>query len=420
MLKKNFFIASLGLFVEYYDYCLFGFSSALIAKHFFPLDSIEIALLKSFAVFAVSYFAKPFGAIIIGYLGDTYGRKVSLQLCMLGIAVPTTIIGILPSFEVWGWISIYILIGCRIMQGLFISGEYDGVVIYIFEHISEKNYCFSSGILSLIYGSGIYLAIFMVNISQSSFFPEWGWRIPFILGGLLSLSVMFLRKSLTETPTFNKIKIENKLKRDFFVFNRHDLQIIVCVILMCGACSGCYHFYFTFLRHYLSDILNIFDDNNSYSMLSNTILFYILLGPILGMIADKVGPLKTFIVAICILIIAILGNIYYISIYHIPLSLLLFTAFAIKLFAVPVYALFFERAHANIRYRVLSLGHSIGSMLFSGSTAFISMLIWSNTNIATAPFFYFLMFPFLAIFALIILYQPKIKFFTQNFYNSNK
>jgi len=130
---------------------------------------------------------------------------------------------------------------------------------------------------------------------------------------------------------------------------------------------------------------------------------------VLGVVADKVGARKTFVFGSFLLILAIVVNIGCVMMRYVPLSLLLFTSFALKLFSIPGYALLFDKVHTNIRYRVLSLGHAIGSMLFSGTTAWVAMLIWSKTNTATAPFFYLLMFPCLALLALDMLFKPTAK-----------
>ena len=211
---KNFFIALCGTVIEYYDYALYGFSAAIIAGHFFPQSDPTVALLQTFGVFATGSMAKPLGSLVFGRLGDRKGRKPTLSISMVGIAIPTTLIGLLPGYEQWGWISPFMLLLCRIFQGIFLAGEYDGVVIFVLEHIKKNRACFANSIIGVAAFSGIYLASVASSIVSSQSMPDWVWRVPFLIGGVLGMITLILRRYLNETEPFQQFQKSEAFKEN--------------------------------------------------------------------------------------------------------------------------------------------------------------------------------------------------------------
>src|SRR3546814_12794400 len=123
MKRKTLLTALAGTFIEYYDYALYGFTASLIAVHFFPEDDPTVSLIQTFGIFALGSCAKPLGALIFGSLGDSRGRRFSLRLSMLGIALPTMVIGLLSDYITWGRVSPFILLLCLLFQVLLGAGE---------------------------------------------------------------------------------------------------------------------------------------------------------------------------------------------------------------------------------------------------------------------------------------------------------
>ena len=192
--KKKIIGAFLGTVVEYYDYSLYGFSASIIALKFFPeLEKIQ-SLMYVFGIYAISYISKPLGSLIFSFIGDFYGRLISLRITIIGIAIPTFTIGILPDFNSIGVTAAYILIICRFMQGFFLGGEYDGAAIYVIEHLGKKYHYTASAITRASGVIGLLLGIAVTNLFNSSLFPNWAWRIPFILSLPLAVLTIYCRK----------------------------------------------------------------------------------------------------------------------------------------------------------------------------------------------------------------------------------
>jgi len=199
---KLFFPAILGTIVEYYDYALYGFCASLLAAQFFPADDPTVALLKTYGIFLTGSLSKPLGALIFGSIGDRFGRRVALQISMLGIVIPTTLIGLMPTYDQIGWMAPALLLMCRILQGMFTEGESEGVRIFLYESIGKTRPCFANSLSGVACMSGIYLASCAFSLVMNFKMLEYAWRIPFIVGGILGILVFWSRHSLSESPAF--------------------------------------------------------------------------------------------------------------------------------------------------------------------------------------------------------------------------
>jgi MHS family proline/betaine transporter-like MFS transporter len=388
---KAFFPPVLGTVVEYYDYTLYGFCASLLAEQFFPTDDPTVALLKTFGIFLTGSLAKPFGALLFGYIGDRFGRSVSLKISMLGIAIPTTLIGLMPTYQDIGWIAPCLLLLCRILQGILTAGESDSVRVFIFESFLKSKPCFANSISGVSMFIGIYLASLTASLVMGSEDPESTWRIAFLIGGIMGLVVFWLRFTLCETVEYvEHLKAQETLSwNGFFKIFRDNRRIILTAIMFCGASGGTYHFYLVFLGKYLSTTLNILDPKMAGMCTSTAILVYMVCVPIAALLADRFGLIRIIKLFFYALLIALGLNIMMVLKANISLWLIWVTAGIVAIFQAPMYTLLMQRIKVGERCRCLSIGHSVGSMLFSGSTPFISLWLWRSTENAVAPFIYF-------------------------------
>ncbi len=391
-MKKNFIAVFLGSVIEYYDYALYGFAASFLNEYFFPKDTSLSPLVAVFSVFALGSVAKPLGALIFGHIGDRYGRKIALNITILGIGFPTLIIGLLPSFESWGYYSLGILIACRILQGVFVGGEADGARVYLFEHLGDKRPCLTNSLNGLSYLIGIYLASFAFFVGTQFLSHPWIWKIPFLGGGILGIVTLFLRQFIEETPAFLKHSSSPKSSVSFLKLStlNHHLKCLAPIILICGSVGGIYHFYLVFFGSYLFKILHIITEKDLGIYMWVGALIFAGTGPFWGWIADKVGARRFMMASLWGCIGLGLMNAIYLSHDLAPLWLFILTAFAISAFSVPGYVLLMKCAPLPYRYRFLSLGHAIGSMLFSGTAPLIASLLWQHSLMPWMPFLYFL------------------------------
>jgi MHS family proline/betaine transporter-like MFS transporter len=387
-LKTSVFMFSvLGTILEYFEYATYGFLAPVLARHFFPNTDPTVSLIKAFGVFAVGSLSKPIGAFIFGWLGDIRGRRVSLRYSMIGISIPTLIVGILPGYAVWGWAAAGLLILCRMFQGMFIAGESDGVQVYVFEHFGHKYPCLTSNLVNC----GAYIGIALGSLVASQV-PAQGqsWRLVFLGCSLCGIIVFILRQYLVETPPFLAYQKEKgqplPIKR---ILQTHWVPVLK-TIMVCGATGGSYHFYLVFQSTYLSQILNL-DTHGSTSLSCFWLIcIYIITLPLAGWAADRWGLVRMARTGGVITGGLVLMNIVMIMKQVIFFPLLVLTTLSMVFFFAPGYIFLTQQYDVGVRFRCLSIGHTLGSMIFSGTTPVICLILWQKTGLAYAPYIYFL------------------------------
>ena len=419
MKLKLFIPAILGTIVEYYDYALYGFAASLIAQHFFPTTDPTIGLLKAYGVFIAGSCSKPLGSLIFGYLGDKYGRSIALKLSMFGIALPTAMVGLIPGYETWGWTSALILLICRMLQGMFVTGESDGVRIFIFESMPKTRPCLTNSISGMATMVGVYFASTATSFAANPSFPDYAWRIPFIVGGIMGVFIVLLRKSLEETPDYieHLQMLSKKPKQDdseisFLNVILKNRKGVFITALLYGVVGGGYHFFFVFLGPYLSSTLHILDVNQATLITSNAILIYTLCAPLAGYLADRFEPVRTLKFS-AITFLGILGlGVYTLSQKYFPTWLWFLFAVNLSFLHTPGFVVLFKQFSVGERFRCISVGHALGSMALSGTSPFICLQLWQSTQSNLAPLYYF---GFLT-----MLFYLAIKIYEQNAQNENK
>lgn len=392
--------ALFGTVVEYYDYSLYGWAAATLALKFFP-DAEKIqGLMYVFGIYAISYLSKPLGSAIFSFVGDYYGRSVALRITIIGMAIPTFVIGILPDFHSIGIVSTYILILCRFVQGFFLGGEYDGAAIYVIEHLGKKYHYTASAITRAIGVLGLLLAVASVNFFNSSIFPDWAWRIPFMLSLPLALLTIYYRKFLVETPDFLD-GVEQKFEvSGMYTFIKRNSLNLAKVIFLAGGFGVTYQLSVIFMRQYLPIVMSA----SSMIMTSFSILIVFIFGismPIAGFCADKFGEMV--IVKLGLLLTLISTVLIAIGIKYQVMNLVLISTMILAASVAPFNALahgvMIKVFSVNERYRGVSLGHTIGSMLMSGTAVYVS-LYFIKHKIMFFPLMYIAFFALVSFFVI--------------------
>ena len=196
----------IGNVLEWYDFAIYGYFATSIGRHFFPHEDPLAQLLSAFGVFAVGYMMRPVGGVIIGHIGDRFGRRAALTFSVAAMAVPTFLIGLLPSYATLGLFAPIALTLLRMVQGLSVGGEYTSSMVFLVEHAPHGRRGLMGALISCGACGGILLgsavgATFAATLSPAAL-EEWGWRIPFLLGLLVGIAGYLLRRHVQETvPT---------------------------------------------------------------------------------------------------------------------------------------------------------------------------------------------------------------------------
>lgn len=225
--------------MEFYDFIIFVFFANQIGQLFFPAEIPDwLRQFQTFGLFAVAYFARPLGGVIMAHFGDMVGRKRIFTLSIVLMAVPTLAIGFLPPYSVIGiWAPIALLI-CRVLQGAAVGGEVPGAWVFVSEHVPPSQVGFACGTLTAGLTAGIFLGS-IVNIWITSTFTasevaHLGWRIAFLIGGLFGLCAALLRQWLQETPVFKELRARKALAAELplkTVLKEHRKAVVTSSIL---------------------------------------------------------------------------------------------------------------------------------------------------------------------------------------------
>ncbi|EIG57856.1 MFS transporter [Bradyrhizobium sp. WSM1253] len=305
--KRIIFAAALGTVFEWYDFFIYGSLAAFFSTLFFPKGNETAALLAALATFGAGFVLRPFGAVVFGRLGDLVGRKKTFLVTMLVMGLATAAVGLLPTFETFGWWAPTILVGLRLLQGLAVGGEFGGAVTYVAEHSEPDRRGFTTSWIQITATLGLFLSLLVIILCRSSIsaenFANWGWRIPFIGSiGLLVLS-LYIRLKLQESPVFQQMKAEGKGSKnpiaDTFGDGRNLRLVLVAIFgVVAGQAVIWYtgHFY---SLYFMTTTLKMSQDQaNFYLLIALTLgtpffLFF-------GWLSDRVGR-KWIVVTGCAL-----------------------------------------------------------------------------------------------------------------------
>jgi len=209
--RRTLFLASLGGALEFYDFIIFVFFATTIGALFFPPDIPDwVRQTQTFAIFAAGYLARPIGGVLMAHFGDRIGRKQMFMLSVLLMAVPTLLIGSLPTYASVGLAAPVLLLSMRILQGAAVGGEVPGAWVFVSEHVPGNRVGLACGGLTAGLTAGILLGSLVAGAVHSLWTPEQVlngyWRVPFILGGLFGMLALWLRRYLHETPVFKELQ----------------------------------------------------------------------------------------------------------------------------------------------------------------------------------------------------------------------
>ena len=201
----------IGGILEFYDLTIYGFLASTLSLLFFSFDNPFLSLILGYSLFSIGFFFRPLGSVLFGYIGDKYGRKTALCSSIITMACATTMIGLLPTYETIGIFAACALVVARVAQGLSAGGEYSGAIIFAIEHTKASSRGFAGSLVVSGCMGGVFLGSLSSFVFTSSLMPSWGWRIPFLVGGAISLIGFYIRRNLDETPQFRNLKQhENK------------------------------------------------------------------------------------------------------------------------------------------------------------------------------------------------------------------
>ncbi|KIV65679.1 L-Proline/Glycine betaine transporter ProP [Pseudomonas sp. FeS53a] len=243
---KTLSLSALGGALEFYDFIIFVFFAAVVGKLFFPAEMPEwLRQLQTFGIFAAGYLARPLGGIVMAHFGDLLGRKRMFTLSIFLMAVPTLVMGLLPTYAQIGiWAPLALLL-MRVIQGAAIGGEVPGAWVFVAEHVPARHVGYACGTLTSGLTAGILLGSLMATLINTLYTPEevqaWAWRVPFLVGGVFGLFSVYLRRWLHETPVFAELQQRKALAEEVplkAVLREHRGAIAISMLLTWVLSAG--------------------------------------------------------------------------------------------------------------------------------------------------------------------------------------
>ncbi|RDS79209.1 MFS transporter [Dyella monticola] len=286
---RSIFGGSIGNLVEWYDWYIFSAFSLYFAQAFFPDGDQTTQLLNTAAVFAVGFVMRPLGGWLLGTFADRRGRKAALLLSVFMMSLGSLIIGLTPGYQTIGVAAPVLLVVARLLQGLSIGGEYGTSATYLSEMAPTATRGFWSSIqyVTLVAGQLIALALLMV-LQQLVLTPAqlhaWGWRIPFLVGALLAIVAVLIRRSMEETASFKKAA---HVKSPLRALLRHPREVFTVIGLTMGGTLAFYT-YTTYMQKYLVNSAGM-SKMDATSISTAALFVYALLQPVFGALSDRIG-----------------------------------------------------------------------------------------------------------------------------------
>jgi MHS family alpha-ketoglutarate permease-like MFS transporter len=288
---KSIIGGSLGNLVEWYDWYIYSFFSLYFAGVFFPKGNQTAQLLNAAGIFAIGFLMRPIGGWLMGTFADRKGRKTALTFSVLLMSIGSLIIAVVPGYKQIGIAAPILLLVARIVQGLSVGGEYGTSATYLSEMATKKHRGFYSSFQYVTLIMGQLIAAGVLVLLQKVFLTEdqlhqWGWRIPFVFGSFLAITVMYLRRSLQEPASFQKER--SKADRGTLkALAQHPKAVVTVICLTIGGTVAFYTFT-TYMQKFLVNTAK-FSNGEATIISTLTLVVFMLLQPVFGLLSDKIG-----------------------------------------------------------------------------------------------------------------------------------
>ena len=225
--------------MEWYDFAVYGYFASLIGHQFFPADDPTVSVIAAFGAFAAGFLVRPLGGLLFGRIGDLVGRSRALTLSVITMAVPTVLMGLLPTYETIGLAAPILLVTFRMIQGLSVGGEYTSSLVFLVENSPQNRRAF--GAIWGVWGAGAGILLgsavgaLLTNVLPEAQVATWGWRLPFIVGALVATTGYLIRRNIhaerpvgeTKSPVLDS-------------FGIHRLSVIKVALLNVGFAISFY------------------------------------------------------------------------------------------------------------------------------------------------------------------------------------
>ena len=360
--------------IEYFDWTVYATFAAFFAPQFFHTGSAVSDLLASFGVFAVGFVARPFGGLLFGWLSDRRGRKLSMTLAVGLAAIGSLVIGLTPTHQTIGVAAAVILVVARLAQGVAHGGELPSAQTYIVEFAPTARRGLWSSLIYISNTTGVVvgtlLGALLTTTLSSEQMADWGWRVPFLLGGVLGLFVLWMRSRMSETEVYEESGDDTAKQSMWQLFVAHRRQVCQILFFTVGG-TVVYYVWAVSAPAYAITVRGIDPSGALWAGVGANLVLIASL-PFWGAVSDRIGRKPVLyignlgIAALLFPLNAMIGH----------SALTLFFAMAIALFVMGALlavmpAMMAELFPTGLRAAGVGVPYSIGVAAFGGTAAYV-------------------------------------------------
>lgn len=384
---KAVFASAFGNLMEAYDNLAYGYLAVYIGLNFYPSDDPATSLLASFATFAVGFIARPIGTMIFGHIGDRYGRKTALLISVVGMAIVTTLIGLLPTYHSIGMLAAVLLVFLRLCQGAAMAGEWAGSASLLVEYAPKSKRGFFGSWNQVSTAGGYVLASGVVTtvtfVFDADQMAAFGWRIPFLIGALTGLAAIVLRWGMEDTPAYRaEEEAGHTVKAPLVVAFTQQWRAMLRGFGFTVVWTVAYFFFLTYLPTFLVEVVGADERFTRSSNLAVLVFFTILIAP-MGWLSDRIGRKPLLLIgsggfvflSFPVLFMLTTNNAVLIVLGQVIIALIL------AAFSGAGIAALSEQFPTNVRYSALGIGYNFAVMAFGGTAPMVGTAIVNATGV---------------------------------------
>ena len=381
-IRKVVLAAVVGATIEWYDFLLYGVVAGIVFnKLYFPAGDPVVATLLAYSTFAAGFVTRPLGGLIFGHFGDKIGRKSMLVITLMIMGVSTFLIGLVPTYAQIGIAAPLLLLLLRVFQGIGLGGEWGGAVLMAYEYAPKEKRGYYASLPQIGLALGVCLASGVVALLSSLLtdaqFLAWGWRIAFLISGVLVAVGLYIRLSIQETPEFTAIKERNAALQIPFLdlIKRYPGNILKGM----GAryIDGVFFNVFAvFSISYLTSTIKISRTDALIGVMAAAFVMCFAI-PYFGALSDRIGRTKVYFWGSLVVALSSFPAFWLIT--HSSGNMLLIWLAIIIPFGIlyaavygPEAALFCDLFDAKVRYSGISFVYQFSGIFASGITPIIA------------------------------------------------
>lgn len=393
---------SIGNALEFYDLIVYGYFATTLSRLFFPTHDKTVSLLLTLGTFALSYLARPLGALALGSYSDRKGRKASLTLSISMMTLGTGMVALMPSYATIGLVAPIGIFVSRLLQGFSAGGEFGSSTAFLIEHAPARKGFMASWQFSSQGASTLLASAFGAVLTGTLTQPQlegWGWRIPFLFGMLIGPIGLYIRRRMDETPEFERAEKSSSPVRELLATQKERVLVSIGSLVLTTTAN----YMLLYMPTYAARQLGLAPSSGFIATLAAGFIMMVLT-PVVGHWSDKVGRTRIMLVA---------GTLFFFTVYpafmfmnaHPSLATLLAAVVWVALlkatYFAPIPALMSELFPTRTRTTGMALGYNIGTTVFGGFTPLAVAALIEATGNNLAPGLYLMFAAIISLFTVV-------------------